>query len=517
MNERETERSRYDGVSLVNAKDRIIEQRMAKRRRNALIVRSLIAFLIVLIIVFIILLIHTGRTEGTFRAFWDDFVSVMTGQGGTSQNGSDEVQSVKPMDQEAAKDALSALPSAESAGIPGTEDLLKESSALASQYFFQEAIDLLKSDAGYNTSLQLQNAVASYQARKDACRAYPVDQVPHVFFHTLIRDTAKAFDGDENEPGYNQVMTTISEFNSIIQQMYEKGYVMVSVHDLCEVREDGSVGKKELRLPEGKTPFVLSQDDVSYYHYMVGDGFAQKLVVDENGKVKNTYLEDDGSVSTGDYDMVPLIDAFVEAHPDFAYHGHKGIIALTGYEGVLGYRTDEVYRTRQEDRLTGYQKAFLEAHPEFDWEQEVEQAKAVAEAMKADGWEFASHTWGHINPLANGYESTVRDTQRWLENVAPVVGDTDVLIFAFGADINDWTPYTDENPYFVYLKENGFSIFCNVDGSQKYWVQFGSNYMRQGRRNLDGYRMYYNADMLSDLFDVEKAWDASRPTPVPQM
>ena len=78
--------NRNEGVSPVNAKDRIIEQRMAKRRRNALIVRSLIAFLIVPIIIFIILLIHTWKTEGTFQAFWDDFVSVMTGQGSTAQD-----------------------------------------------------------------------------------------------------------------------------------------------------------------------------------------------------------------------------------------------------------------------------------------------------------------------------------------------------------------------------------------------------------------------------------------------
>ena len=50
-------------------------------------------------------------------------------------------------------------------------------------------------------------------------------------------------------------------------------------------------------VPEGKIPFVLSQDDVSYYHYMDGDGCASKLVLDENGEVKNEYIEADGSVS----------------------------------------------------------------------------------------------------------------------------------------------------------------------------------------------------------------------------
>ena len=338
----------------------------------------------------------------------------------------------------------------------------------------------------------------------------------HVFFHTLVKDDRKAFDGDEKEAGYHQVMTTISEFNSIIQQMYDRGYVMVSLHDMCKVNEDGTVSRKEIYLPAGKKPFVLSQDDVSYYHYMDGDGFAQKLIVDENGEVKNTYIEEDGSISVGDYDMVPLIDTFVKEHPDFSYHGHKGIVALTGYEGVLGYRTDEVYRTRESSRVTAYQQQFFDTHPDFDWQLEVDQATAVADAMKAEGWEFASHTWGHINPLGYGYDATVQDTERWLANVATVVGSTDVLIFAFGADIGDWQPYTSDNAFFTYFKSKGFNIFCNVDSSQ-YWVQFGNTFMRQGRRNLDGYRMYYNPDMLSDLFDVSEAWDDNRPTPVPAM
>ena len=47
-----------------------------------------------------------------------------------------------------------------------------------------------------------------------------------------------------------------------------------------------------------------------------------------------------------------------------------------------------------------------------------------------------------------------------------------------------------------------------VDSSQ-YFVQITDDYFRQGRRNLDGYRMYYNPEMLSDLFDVSEVWDLS--------
>lgn len=189
----------------------------------------------------------------------------------------------------------------------------------------------------------------------------------HVFYHILIKDPSKAFDGDYKEADYNQVMTTIDEFNKITQTMYDKGYVMVSIKDMAKADDNGNITEGEILLPPGKTPFVLSQDDVCYYHYMDGDGYATKLIVDDKGKIRNEYVEDDGSVSVGDYDMVPLIDRFVEKHPDFSYRGAKGILALTGYNGILGYRTDESYETRPAD-LDENKVQWLDAHPDFSLE-----------------------------------------------------------------------------------------------------------------------------------------------------
>ena len=477
-------------------RDRIIQQRMEKRRRDVLIIKTLIAFLLLLIIFLGIILIKVGIVDGELQ--W------VLGQrdSGSNRTVSGEEEAVTESMTESG---------------PGKEEKLEQAARMAQQYDYDGAIALLQADPDYYADSRLQNAAAEYATLREACVVYPADEVPHVFFHTLIKDPVKAFDGDEKEAGYNQFMTTIDEFNGIIQQMYDRGYVMVSLHDMCTVNEDGTVTKGEIRLPTGKIPVVISQDDVSYYHYMDGDGFAEKLIVDENGEVKNTYIEEDGSVSVGDYDMVPLIDTFVKKHPDFAYHGHKGVIALTGYEGVLGYRTDEVYKTRQADRLTEYQIAFLNENPDFDFDAEVAEAKKVADAMKANGWEFASHTWGHINPVAYGYNATVRDTECYKGWMEPVIGYTDILIFAFGADINDWTPYTADNDFFTYFKGQGFNIFCNVDGSKKYWVQFGNDYMRSGRRNLDGYTMYYNPDGCSDLFNVQDVWDDTRTTPVPPL
>lgn len=43
---------------------------------------------------------------------------------------------------------------------------------------------------------------------------------------------------------------------------------------------------REILLPPVKYRLCFLQDDVCYYHYMDGDGFATKLIVDEEGKIR---------------------------------------------------------------------------------------------------------------------------------------------------------------------------------------------------------------------------------------
>ena len=281
------------------------------------------------------------------------------------------------------------------------EEILADAKLLAVQYDYDKAISLLQKYSGYKKNTEMQDAVKQYEEIKASCKSWPLEEVTHVFYHTLIKDPSKAFDGDYKEADYNQVMTTIDEFNKITETMYEKGYVMVSIYDMAKADADGNITEGEILLPEGKIPFVLSQDDVCYYHYMDGDGYASKLVVDEKGKIRNEYIEDDGSVSVGDYDMVPLIDRFVEEHPDFSYRGAKGIVALTGYNGILGYRTDQSYETRPDD-LDANKVEWLDAHPDFSLAKEREGAKKVADAMKAEGRDFVGILFVGLMMTADG-------------------------------------------------------------------------------------------------------------------
>ena len=232
-------------------------------------------------------------------------------------------------------------------------------------------------------------------------------------------------------------------------------------------------------------------DDLSYYHtYGIGtQGYATRMLVDRNGKPKCEYTNANGETLIGDYDVVPRLDSFIEAHPDFCYRGARGTVAMTGYNGVFGYRTNDYYKNINDEHLDYDQIEWLQQHPDFNWEEDCANAKAVADAMKAEGWTFASHTYGHLNAESKDLASLQHDNERWMTVNHPILGDIDKIIFAFGADIGHVGEYTADNQKFQYFKNQGYNIFCNVDGNIG-WTEFGDTFMRTGRVALDGFTMY---------------------------
>ena len=401
------------------------------------------------------------------------------------------------------------------------EALIKQADKLAAGYDYAGAITLLESFSGYESQTALTDKIAAYKAEDSKLVSYPdLDNITHIFFHSLIADPARAFDGDDEQTGFNLYMVTIAEFEKILQSMYDRGFVLVSPYDIAyEVSDE--IGTRfvygNIRLPEGKTPFLMSQDDVNYYGYMIGsgngidetpvfastdgDGFASRIVIGEDGYPTCEYMDKDGNVTTGDYDLVPVLEKFIQEHPDFSYHGARAILGVTGYEGVFGYRTKPSYETAL--GTAAYQK-------------EVEDAKKVAECLKEHGWILASHSYGHPAYGNLTPERVEADSTKWENTCEYIVGETDIILFPHGSDIGSFRNYTTENEKFNILYEDGYRYFFNVD-SKVAWTQIGENYYRGSRRNIDGYRMFHHPEKLEDLFDVSKVFDSTRPTPVPAL
>lgn len=524
--------------------------RLKKRRREIAIMRAVIAVVAVLIVALAVVLIRATISGGkkspkpasgtTAQANTQDVSAGQNQDIQISDASADAAQ--EGDDASAAGDENADDASADAAGDAAADDAadtgedtapvegdagqaLQKAALLAAGYDYDGAMELLRSVPDYDQNDDITSAITEYETAKSACVAIDPNSVPHIFYHSLVNDPDRAFNaavlGQGGADGMNAWMTTVEEFDKITQQLYDRGYVYVRLRDLV-VESVGEDGKKHftpntnLLLPPDKKPIVLSVDDLSYYHSYKPAGFPEKLVLDDEGLVKCQYTDANGNTTIGDYDVVPRLNTFLREHPDGAYHGARGMIAMTGYDGVFGYRTDIDYEKRE--HLTPDQSQWLEEHPDFNRQTEIEEATVIADAIKNEGWEFASHTWGHLSVTQVSADKLIEDNQRWVENVGNIVGETDIIIFAHGNDIGDWQEYAADNDKYNALKAAGYNYYCNVDGSVPYWVQIRNDYVRQGRIDLDGYMLYRASQgettVLDNLIDAASVFDQRRPTPV---
>ncbi len=395
------------------------------------------------------------------------------------------------------------------------EEYIAAAREIAMSYDYDGAIAKLEEIKDYSKHSDVTDLIKQYTVLKASLVPFTSDDVVHVFYHSLVVDPELAFNGQDSD-GFKQWMTTVTEFNDITQEMYENGYILVDVHDFVEETTDSSGEKhfkqKEVYLPADKKPYVLSLDDLSYYHSYDNKGIASKLVLDENGEVTCEYKQQDGTVVTGAYDCVPLLDQFLDEHPDATYKGARGIIALTGYNGIFGYRTDESYETKED--IDKDKQEWLDEHPDFDLDTERKEAKKIAKALKKEGWTFASHTWGHQKVGNISLASLEEDNEKWMKNVEPLIGETDTIIFAHGSDLANNVESYPESEKFQYLKEQGFDYYMNVYSKETYTMKICDTFVHQGRINLDGYRLWQDAyggkNYLGKLFDAADVIDPVR-------
>lgn len=355
------------------------------------------------------------------------------------------------------------------------------------------------------------DAVRNYWSEEQLTQSWgPEQPVEHLFFHPVIAYPEYAFSSAvpyDRQKGLDDWMVTVDEYKKILQNLYDKGYILVAMEDVwSEVTDDSGTHmvRNTLMLPEGKKPLIISFDDVNYYDYMLAEGFTSKLVLGEDGQIwaqctdpntKETFL-------TQDLDATPILDNFVLEHPDFSLNGAKAIYSLTGYQGILGYRT-------QNDRDIA---ADDPRRPEFEAyrQSEIDAVKPVIERLKETGWTFGSHTWGHINlgSETRTLESVKTDTERWLEEVGSLVGPTNILFYPHGArpDGDDWHK---TGPMFQYLQSMGFRVFASVGVNSFSYIKNDISAVICDRLHPDGTTLRWSRDRYLQFYDAKDIIDLS--------
>lgn len=302
-------------------------------------------------------------------------------------------------------------------------------------------------------------APAALTRRPDLVRWHgPVEEL---FVHPLVLDPSLAFTDDRLGRGFQDYFVTAREFGALLDELWRNGWTLVDIHRVV----DGTV-----RVPRGRTPLVLVEDDVNYYRYFDGRGLAAGLVLGADDRVHARLA--DGSLT--DNDVVPMVEREISAHPEFSADGARGVLAVTGYEGLLG-----------------------EHHP--DLRAAHARLVALADRLRATGWTFASHTWGHLDLSRQPAATIMEDTARWRAE-AGVLGPVDILVYPYGAHP---VPAMMQR-----LAGAGFPIQLDID-VVAHQEHIGAVTL-MSRRHVDGFA-FDVPDRQRPFYDVATVRDPRRP------
>lgn len=387
--------------------------------------------------------------------------------------------------------------------------MMDQAEELATGYDFDGAVSLLTSFATDNSQLQqtITEKKSEYVNAKSTMKEWKdVNAIANLSFHVLIQDPQRAFSSESLKGQYNRNFVTTGEFEKILNQLYSGGYVLVDFDSFVgsTVGLDGNkiFSYEPVLLPAGKKPVMITETMVNYFEYMVdgdkdgeadarGDGFASKLVLTQTGEIKAEYVDAGGQKMTGNYDLVPILEDFIKEHPDFSYRGARATLAVTGTEGVFGYRTNTTYISKKGQDY---------------YEQQVAEARVLVDALREKGYTIACYTYNNENYRNLSVNQIKTDVQAWASQITPVVGDVDVMVFARSSDIDDYS-----GNKFNVLYDAGFRYFVGNAAAPK--ADVNSTFVRQSRLMVTGNAMGWSASQFAQYFDPNVVLDmASRGT-----
>ncbi|MBR3247770.1 MAG: hypothetical protein IKG03_05180 [Clostridiales bacterium] len=317
---------------------------------------------------------------------------------------------------------------------------------------------------------------------------------------SLIADTDTAFAGRYHSSNTDLYLTT-TEFENILENLYERDYVLVDPENLIEASDPTFLLERNLKVPKGKKPLVVVVENLQYNAAAYSCGTCRRLVLNDEGQVCGEYVNSAGeTIVSRTAESIGILDTFVEKHPDFTYDGAKGIISVSGHEACFGY---VVAAGEIEDRNAALSAANLAminpSNDDIDFARE--RVSEIVSSLSDNGWKFASCTYAYIEDCRNTEkEILMDDTEKWLDQIGSLFGEVHMLVYPNGNYIYG----TDDRA--VYYKNLGFRIFFG-GGATPYYT-YGDNYLY-----LDRAMMSYKTltrEAYKDLFDYNQIIDPAR-------
>lgn len=315
--------------------------------------------------------------------------------------------------------------------------------------------------------------------------------IEHLFTHCLLAFPEQALNPKNNmSKNYDKDCITPSEFNKVLTQLYNNNYVLVDIDSVYAI-ENGVSVKKQLFLPKNKKPLIFSFDDVNYDSKKQNKGMVDKIILDRNNNIA-TYTSKKSIQDRVSYDneFITILESFIKLHPDFSFNGARGVICLTGYDGILGYRTQK---------------------NNANCKYEAKKAIKLVNKLKSLGWKFACHTYGHYHMNKISDMEFAKEISYWQNEVEPIIGKTNIYVYPYGEwDVVDSSGNITAKHQM--LLDAGFKLFCGVGTKTFYnYIPIGTkstHTLLMDRKPIDGYSLRHRAEDYAHLFNTNTVYDS---------
>lgn len=295
-------------------------------------------------------------------------------------------------------------------------------------------------------------------------------------FNTLMAFPEKAL-GDNNNlsASFDESKITISEFKNILYELYKNNYVLISINQIIDSK---TLEQIPLKLPKNKKPILLVFDNVSYKSNYQNLGEIDKIIIDRNNNLA-TYTTKKSIQDRVAYDneFILILENFIKQFPDFSFNGAKGIIFLTGENGILGYNTN---------------------HKNASSKYESKRVSEVIKKLKSLGWQFGCNNYSYKLDSSLSDMEFAKDLSLWNAEVSPLIGTTNLYAYPYGE--NDENSSKQE-----LLITSGFKIFFECGDPNP--IQKVSDTYHFYYYKINGKTLRENAQILDKLFTCEKVYD----------
>ena len=295
-------------------------------------------------------------------------------------------------------------------------------------------------------------------------------------FNTLMAFPEKAL-GDNNNlsASFDESKITTTEFKNILYELYKNNYVLISTNQIIDSK---TLEQIPLKLPKNKKPILLVFDNVSYKSNYQNLGEIDKIIIDRNNNLA-TYTTKKSIQDRVAYDneFILILENFIKQFPDFSFNGAKGIIFLTGENGILGYNTN---------------------HKNASSKYESKRVSEVIKKLKSLGWQFGCNNYSYKLDSSLSDMEFAKDLSLWNAEVSPLIGTTNLYAYPYGE--NDENSSKQE-----LLITSGFKIFFECGDPNP--IQKVSDTYHFYYYKINGKALRENTQILDKLFTCQKVYD----------